>query len=88
VSAEQFFAWVSEHDGRYELVDGEIVMLAPAARRHDRIVVNLVLVLVLLGLEAAGLWFTMCLARSSMSFVTLTSGISWKCLSSDRTSYG
>jgi Uma2 family endonuclease len=41
VSPDQFFAWVAAHEGRYELVDGEIVMLAPAARRHDRVVVNL-----------------------------------------------
>jgi Uma2 family endonuclease len=41
VSPEHFSAWVSAHEGRYELVDGEIVMLAPATRRHDRIVVNL-----------------------------------------------
>ena len=41
ITPEQFFAWVSGQDGRYELVDGEVVMMAGAGRRHDRIVVNL-----------------------------------------------
>jgi Uma2 family endonuclease len=41
ITPEQFFAWVSGQEGRYELVDGEVVMMAGAGRRHDRIVVNL-----------------------------------------------
>jgi Uma2 family endonuclease len=41
ISPEQFFAWVSGREERYELVDGEVVMMAGAGRRHDRIVVNL-----------------------------------------------
>jgi Uma2 family endonuclease len=41
VTPEQFFAWVSGREERYELVDGEVVMMAGAGRRHDRIVVNL-----------------------------------------------
>jgi Uma2 family endonuclease len=41
ITPEQFFAWVPGQEGRYELVDGEVVMLAGAGRRHDRIVVNL-----------------------------------------------
>jgi Uma2 family endonuclease len=41
ITPEQFFAWVSGHEERYELVDGEVVMMAGAGRRHDRIVVNL-----------------------------------------------
>ncbi len=41
ITPEQFFAWVSRQEERYELVDGEVVMMAGAGRRHDRIVVNL-----------------------------------------------
>jgi Uma2 family endonuclease len=41
ITPEQFFAWVSGKEERYELVDGEVVMMAGAGRRHDRIVVNL-----------------------------------------------
>jgi Uma2 family endonuclease len=41
ITPEQFFAWVSGREERYELVDGEVVMMAGAGRRHDRIVVNL-----------------------------------------------
>ena len=47
---------------------------------------GLVVVLELVGLEAPAFWFTMCLARSSMSLVTLTSWISSKYSSSERTS--
>ncbi|NPV24468.1 Uma2 family endonuclease [Bradyrhizobium aeschynomenes] len=41
VTPEQFFSWVTAQDERYELVDGEVVMMAGAGRRHDAIVVNL-----------------------------------------------
>ena len=41
VSPEQFFAWVVGRDERFELVEGEVVMMAGAGRRHDSIVVNL-----------------------------------------------
>jgi len=41
ITPEQFFSWVIGHDARYELVDGEIVAMAGAGRRHDSIVVNL-----------------------------------------------
>jgi Uma2 family endonuclease len=41
IAPDQFFAWVSGREERYELVDGEVVMMAGAGRRHDRIVVNL-----------------------------------------------
>jgi Uma2 family endonuclease len=41
VTPAQFFAWVKAKDRRYELVDGEIVAMAGAGRRHDAIVVNL-----------------------------------------------
>jgi len=41
ITPEQFLAWGSGQEERYELVDGEVVMMAGAGRRHDRIVVNL-----------------------------------------------
>ncbi len=41
IAPEQFFAWVAGRDQKYELVDGEVIMMAGAGRRHDRIVVNL-----------------------------------------------
>ena len=41
ITPEQFFAWVSRQEERYELIDGKVVMMAGAGRRHDRIVVNL-----------------------------------------------
>jgi Uma2 family endonuclease len=42
ITPETFFAWVSGRDDRYELVDGEVVMMAGAGRRHDTIVTNLI----------------------------------------------
>ncbi|HZV05556.1 MAG TPA: Uma2 family endonuclease [Gemmataceae bacterium] len=42
VTPQEFFAWVPGQEGRYELVDGEVVMMAGAGRRHDAIVVNLI----------------------------------------------
>jgi Uma2 family endonuclease len=41
ISPEEFFAWVAGQDEHFELVEGEIVMMAGAGRRHDSIVVNL-----------------------------------------------
>jgi Uma2 family endonuclease len=41
ISPERFFTWVAGQQERFELVEGEIVMMAGAGRRHDRIVVNL-----------------------------------------------
>jgi Uma2 family endonuclease len=41
ISPERFFAWVVGQEGRFELVEGEVVMMAGAGRRHDSIVVNL-----------------------------------------------
>jgi Uma2 family endonuclease len=41
ITPERFFAWVAARDGRFELVEGEVVMMAGAGRRHDSIVVNL-----------------------------------------------
>ena len=42
VTPQEFFAWVPGQEGRYELVEGEVVMMAGAGRRHDAIVVNLI----------------------------------------------
>ncbi|MBB5045358.1 Uma2 family endonuclease [Rhodopseudomonas rhenobacensis] len=42
IAPEAFFAWIAGREGRYELVDGEVVMMAGAGRRHDHIVVNLI----------------------------------------------
>ncbi|CCE05110.1 conserved hypothetical protein [Bradyrhizobium sp. STM 3843] len=41
ITPEQFFSWITGQEERYELVDGEVVMMAGAGRRHDAIVVNL-----------------------------------------------
>src|SRR4051812_38387731 len=41
ISVEQFLAWVAGRDERFELLEGEVVMMAGAGRRHDRIIVNL-----------------------------------------------
>jgi hypothetical protein len=41
ITPEQFFAWISGQEERYELIDGEVVMMAGAGRTHDRVVVNL-----------------------------------------------
>jgi Uma2 family endonuclease len=41
ITPQQFFSWVAGQEARYELVDGEIVAMAGAGRRHDSIVVNL-----------------------------------------------
>jgi Uma2 family endonuclease len=42
VTPEEFFGWVTGQEGRYELIEGEVVMMAGAGRRHDAIVVNLI----------------------------------------------
>jgi len=41
ITPERFFSWVSGREERCELIDGEVVMMAEAGRRHDRIVMNL-----------------------------------------------
>jgi Uma2 family endonuclease len=41
LNVEDFYRWLQcQREGRYELVDGEPVMMAGAGRRHDRIVCN------------------------------------------------
>ena len=41
MEADEFLAWCAKQEGRYELVDGEIVAMAGASDRHDQIVVNI-----------------------------------------------
>jgi Uma2 family endonuclease len=41
ITPEQFLAWAACQEERFELVEGEVVMMAGAGRRHDSIVVNL-----------------------------------------------
>ena len=41
ITPERFLGWVSGRDERYELVEGRVVMMAGAGRRHDKIVVSL-----------------------------------------------
>ena len=41
MTADQFFDFCHQNDGRYELVDGRVVELAPAQRRHGRTASNI-----------------------------------------------
>ena len=41
MTADEFFDFCGRNDGRYELVDGEVVELAPAQRRHGRTALNI-----------------------------------------------
>lgn len=38
---EAFLSWAQEHEERYELVDGRVVMMAGASLNHGRVVSNL-----------------------------------------------
>jgi Uma2 family endonuclease len=40
-----FLSWVERQEERYELVEGRVIMMAGASRRHGRIVRNLLVVL-------------------------------------------
>jgi len=40
LTRNQFYEWVVSQDARYELVDGQPVMMAGANRRHDRVAGN------------------------------------------------
>jgi Uma2 family endonuclease len=40
LTVEEFYEWVAAREQKYELVDGEPVMMAGANRRHDRIAGN------------------------------------------------
>ena len=41
LTAEEFYRLYSHKDGRYELVDGEVVEMAPVFRRHGRTASNI-----------------------------------------------
>ncbi len=41
LTADDFFRLYSHKDGRYELVDGEVVEMAPVFRRHGRVASNI-----------------------------------------------
>ena len=41
MTADEFFRLYSHKDGRYELVDGEVVEMAPVFRRHGRTASNI-----------------------------------------------
>ena len=41
LTADEFYDFCCQNDGRYELVDGEVVELAPAQRRHGRTASNI-----------------------------------------------
>ena len=41
LTADEFFHLYSHRDGRYELVDGEVVEMAPVRRRHGRTAMNI-----------------------------------------------
>ena len=41
LTADEFYRLYAHKDGRYELVDGEVVEMAPVRRRHGRTAVNI-----------------------------------------------
>ena len=41
LTADQFYDFCCKNDGRYELVDGEVVELSPVRRRHGRTTINI-----------------------------------------------
>jgi len=46
MTADEFLEWCLHQEGKWELVDGEpVLMMAGATDRHDRVVVNLILAL-------------------------------------------
>ena len=45
LTVDQFYQWVVEQEHKFELVDGEPVMMAGANRRHDRIAANAIRVI-------------------------------------------
>jgi Uma2 family endonuclease len=42
---QAFLAWVQEHEERYELVDGRVVMMVGASRNHSLLVLNIAVLL-------------------------------------------
>lgn len=46
MTADEFLVWCLDQEGKWELVDGEpLLMMAGATDRHDRVVVNLIAML-------------------------------------------
>jgi Uma2 family endonuclease len=45
MDADEFLLWCLDQEGRFELVDGVVEMMAGANRLHDRIVVNIIIAL-------------------------------------------
>lgn len=45
MEADTFLAWAEGREGRFELVDGKIVAMSGAQRRHDRVVTNAIITL-------------------------------------------
>ncbi len=41
LTADEFYRLYAHKDGRYELVDGEVVEMAPVRRRHGRTAINI-----------------------------------------------
>ena len=41
LTAEEFYLFCCRNEGRYELVDGEVVEMAPVRRRHGRTAINI-----------------------------------------------
>lgn len=46
MDADAFLAWAEGREGKYELVDGRVMAMSGAQRRHDRVVVNCIASLV------------------------------------------
>lgn len=45
MDADAFLRWAEGREGRFELVDGQVVAMSGAERRHDRVVVNAIIAL-------------------------------------------
>ena len=41
LTADEFYLFCCKNDGKYELVDGEVVEMAPVNRRHGRMALNI-----------------------------------------------
>lgn len=57
ISVPAFFALIAGRDGRWELIDGELVMMEPTTQRHANIVAN-VLAALHVQLRGTGYWTT------------------------------
>jgi hypothetical protein len=57
ITPEEFFGWVPRQDGRYELIEGEVVSVAGTGRRHDAIMLTTLKILLPLKDIYEGLQF-------------------------------